>query len=76
MQQSGFHQMTCGWEIMVWMISNHLAVGLHLDSGLSKGSVWDVDVPEPFNWAIGDQRAYLLLSACHFFHVFYVECLF
>lgn len=33
------------WEKTVWIISNHLAVRLRLDSTLSKGSVWDVELP-------------------------------
>ncbi len=57
MQQSGFRQVfnLLSWEKMVWMISNHLAVRLHLDSSLSKGSVWDVDASDHFSRAVRNQ---------------------
>lgn len=59
MQQSGFdrasNQLSSprGEQIAVWMMFNHLADRLHLDSSLRKGSVWDVDVPRRFSSASG-----------------------
>ncbi len=53
MQQSGFCQVFnhLSWEKMFWMIFNRLAVRLQHVSSLSKGSVWDVEVPDQFSCA-------------------------
>lgn len=45
---SGFHHVFkhSFWQNVFWIISNHLAVGLHSDSSLSKASVLDVETPD------------------------------
>lgn len=77
MQQWCFYQTLnhMSWDIMVWMVISHLAMWPHTVSSLSKGSVWDVDVPDHLSRAGGHMSfewkfifsVYVLISVMPFF---------